>query len=55
MYVGKCKGKWKDSGELYELYVWSTLIKTKILTAWRRDTQIRDKFNHEPSFQIQAG
>ena len=51
MYIVKCKGKWKDLVE-YELYLRSTLIIKNTGLPW--DTEIAEKFNCEPRFQIQA-
>ena len=53
MGIVKCKGKWKDSGQ-YNLYFSSSLIKTQVFTALRRDTQIAEKLNFLPLFQNQA-
>jgi hypothetical protein len=53
MCIVKCKGKWKDSGQ-YNLYFSSTLIKTQVFTALRRDTEIAEKSNFVPCFQNQA-
>ena len=51
--IVKCKGKWKDSGQ-YNLYFSTTLIKTQVFTALRRDTEIAEKLNFVPWFQNQA-
>ena len=53
IYVAKCKGKWKDSGE-YNLYFSSHFIKTQLFTAFQRDTEIAEKFNFVLCFQNQA-
>ena len=53
MYIVKCLGKWKDSVQ-YNLYFSTTLIKTQVFTALRRDTKIAEKFNFVPCFQNQA-
>ena len=53
MCIVKCKGKWKDSGQ-YNLYFSTTLIKTQVFTALRRDTEIAEKLNFVPWFQNQA-
>ena len=47
------KGKWNDSGQ-YNLYFSTTLIKTEVFTALRRNTEIAEKFNFVPWFQNQA-
>ena len=53
MCIVKCKGRWKDSGQ-YNLYFITTLIKTQVFTALRRDTEIAEKFNCVPWFHNQA-
>ena len=53
MCIVKCKGKVKDLGQ-YNLYFTSTLIKTQVVTALRRDTEIAEKFNFVPCFLNQA-
>ena len=52
MCIVKCKGKWKDSDQ-YNLYFSTTLIKTQVFTALRRDTEIAEKFNCVQWFQNQ--
>ena len=49
----KCKGKLNVSGQ-YNLYFSTTLIKTQVCTALRLDTEIAEKLNFVPWFQIQA-
>ena len=39
MCIVDCKGKWKDSGD-YDLFFLSTFIKTEVITALGRDTEI---------------
>ena len=53
MCIFKCKGKWIDSGQ-YNLHLSTTLIKTQVFTALRRDTEIAEKLNCVPWFHIQA-
>ena len=52
MYIVKCKGKWKNSGQ-YNRCFSTTLIKTQVFTALRRDTEIAEKLNFVPWFQNQ--
>ena len=53
MYIVKCKGKWKDSGQ-QNLYISTSLIKTQVFTAQRRDSEMADKLNFVPWFHNQA-
>jgi hypothetical protein len=53
MCIVKCKGKWNDSGQ-YNIYFSTTLIKTQVFTALRRDTEIAEKLNCVPWFHNQA-